>query len=206
MARRAATESKETKKSERTRVRILDAAARMFRRKGYAATTLNEIARLADLRAASIYYHFGSKDEIFGQVLDIGIDRIHDAVRCRVDAMPAEASHRQRLRMAVEVHLATLLQHSDYTAANIINFGLAPDAIRRRHHRHREAYGDFWRKLLRDARRHGAIARNTDISLLRLFLIGALNWSQEWYDADGKSIKRLANEICGFVFDGVEPD
>ena len=143
MARRAATESKETKKSERTRVRILDAAARMFRRKGYAATTLNEIARLADLRAASIYYHFGSKDEIFGEVLDIGIDRIHEEVRDAVAKAPAEADYRRKVHIAVEAHLATLLRHSDYTAANIINYGLAPDPIRRRHHDRREAYGDF---------------------------------------------------------------
>ena len=203
MARRAAAE---TKKSERTRERILDAAALMFRRKGYAATTLNEIARLADLRAASIYYHFGSKDDIFLQVLDIGIDRIYDEVREAVAAAPDGADYRRKVHIAVEAHLATLLKHSDYTAANIINYGLAPEPIRRRHHDRREAYGDFWRRLLRDARRNGAIARNTDVSLLRLFLIGALNWSQEWYDADGKSIKRLANEICGFIFEGVEPD
>jgi AcrR family transcriptional regulator len=192
-----------TKKSARTRVRILDAAAAMFRRKGYAATTLNDIGKLARMRAASIYYHFASKEQILAEVLDIGIDRIHDAVRCRVDAMPAEASHRQRLRMAVEVHLATLLQHSDYTAANIINYGLSPADVRARHHTRREAYGDCWRQLLGDAQAAGEIAAEVDLSLLRLFLIGALNWSHEWYRPGSKSPAAMADEICAIVFDGV---
>ncbi len=191
------------KKSARTKTRILDAAATMFRRQGYAATTLNDIGRLAGLRAASIYYHFASKEEILAQVLDIGIDRIHETVRRTVDALPAGTSHRQRIRVAVEVHLATLLQHSDYTAANIINYGLSPDEVRAHHHNHREAYGDYWRKLLGDAQTGGEIAAGVDLSLLRLFLIGALNWSHEWYQPKEKTVPAMAEEICGIIFDGV---
>ncbi|MDP6567374.1 MAG: TetR/AcrR family transcriptional regulator [Alphaproteobacteria bacterium] len=191
------------KKSEASRRRILDAAAKMFRDKGYAATTLNDIARLARMRAASIYYHFESKDSLFAEVMDIGIDRIHDQVRRAVAALPDGASHRRKVHTAIETHLATLLKHSDYTAANIINFGLAPAPIRRRHRGRREAYGDYWRELLGAAQAAGAIRPGVDLSLFRLFVIGALNWSQEWYRPKGKSIAELADDVTAMVFDGV---
>lgn len=191
-------------KSEGTRQRIRDAAAKMFRKKGYEAATLNDIGRKADIRAPAIYYYFGSKEKLLEEVLDVGIDRIHDAVRDAVDAMPAEASHRERVEKAVHIHLATLLQHSDYTAANIINFGLAPRKVRAQNHVRREAYGDFWRELLQKAQNSGEIGSHIDLSLLRLFLIGALDWSHEWYRPEQKPIKQMAKEISNMLFDGIK--
>jgi len=193
------------KKSEVTKQRILDAAARMFRLKGYAGTSLNDIAELAEVRAASIYYHFESKDDLLGTVLDIGIDRISEAVRSAVDGLPDSATHRQKVCMAIETHLATLLQHGDYTAANIINFGLAPEAIRARHHDRREVYGDYWRVLLAAAREAGELRASADLSLVRLYIIGALNWAEEWYREEGKTIAEMASECCTIFFDGIAP-
>jgi AcrR family transcriptional regulator len=193
------------KKSEVTRQRILDAAARMFRKKGYAATTLTDIAGLVGIRAAGIYYHFTSKDELFASVLDIGIDRIFEAVRAAVEALPEGAAHKDKITTALETHLVTLLRHGDYTAANIINFTLAPKAIRARNRERREIYGDYWKTLLHDAREAGEIRPDADLSLFRLYLIGALNWSEEWYRPDGKSIAEMAAQCAAFFFEGVEP-
>ncbi len=193
------------KKSEVTNQKILDAAAHMFRVKGYWAATLNDIAELAGIRAAAIYYHFESKDELLAAVLDIGIDRIHEAVRKAVESLPENANHRRKIHAAIETHLATLLRHGDYTAANIINFGLAPAPIRARHHDQREAYGDYWRLLLSEAQDAGEIRADADLSLFRLFLIGALNWSEEWYQPDGMSIADTAARCCAIFFEGAEP-
>lgn len=191
-------------KSEGTRQRIRDAAANMFRKKGYEAATLNDIGRKAKIRAPAVYYYFGSKEKLLEEVLDVGIDRIHDSVREAVNAMSAEASYRERIEKAIYVHLATLLQHNDYTAANIINFGLAPRKVRAQNHIRREAYGDFWRELLQNAQNSGEIGAHVDLSLLRLFLIGALDWSHEWYHPNQKTITQMANEISNMFFDGIK--
>ena len=95
----------EQSKSDISRARILDAAAKMFRQKGYAATTLIEIARAAGMQAGSLYYHFGSKDELLEEVLDIGMRRVHEAVEESQERLPADSSHRDRIRVAVEAHL-----------------------------------------------------------------------------------------------------
>ena len=56
-------------------------AARLFREKGYAGTTMREVADHCGIRAASLYYHFPAKDEILAEVFDYGVRHVADAVR-----------------------------------------------------------------------------------------------------------------------------
>lgn len=58
----------EGKASPETRDRLLRAAAHVFRHKGYVAATLAEIGQLADLRPATILYHFASKEALLEEV------------------------------------------------------------------------------------------------------------------------------------------
>ena len=54
----------ETPRSPVGRKGVLDVAARLFRDRGYGSVSLRKIAEAAGIKAGSIYYHFGSKDEI----------------------------------------------------------------------------------------------------------------------------------------------
>lgn len=54
----------------RGRQDVLDAAARLFSQKGYAATSTRAIADAAGVRQASLYYHFASKEALLAQLLD----------------------------------------------------------------------------------------------------------------------------------------
>jgi TetR/AcrR family transcriptional regulator, lmrAB and yxaGH operons repressor len=56
---------------DRSRAALLDAAARLFRRQGYAATGINQILELAQVRAGSLYHHFpDGKAELAAAVVD----------------------------------------------------------------------------------------------------------------------------------------
>ena len=68
-------------KSEKSRDSILEAAAKLFRRQGYSATTLRQIAGMAEIKAGSIYYYFDSKEAILDEVLEQGLQRIFEAVK-----------------------------------------------------------------------------------------------------------------------------
>ncbi|MDP7549062.1 MAG: TetR family transcriptional regulator, partial [Alphaproteobacteria bacterium] len=151
----------------------------------------------------AIYYYFSSKEQLLEEVLNIGIDRIHDTVEEAIEELAADTPHRERIELAVRVHLATLLQHSDYTAANIINYNLAPKKIRKRHLIRREKYNDCWRKLLQEAQKAGEIDARVDLNLLRLFLLSALFWTHEWYRKDHEPIAQMASKISDMLFDGV---
>lgn len=191
------------RRSSRTRQRVLDAAARIFKEQGYAGTRVEDIGAAVEIRAASLYYHFDSKEALLGEVLDQGIERVFAAVRAAVEALGPQAPFRDRLRAAIAAHLEMLLRNGDYTAANIRSFGQVPAAVRARHWPWREAYGDFWRELLEDGRRRGEIAADADLSLVRMLLLGALNWAIEWYDPRRKSPDEIAALVVRTFLDGL---
>lgn len=190
---------------EATRDQILAHAARLFRHQGYAATTLRQIAEAAGIKAGSIYYHFGSKDEILGVVLDAGIDAVMTAVKSRIAALPADASYRARIAAAIDGHLYGLLHHGDFTSANIRIYGQIPPAAKARHRLVRRTYAQYWDDLLQAALAAGALRKDTNLAVIRLFLIGALNWTVEWYNPKRGSFKTFSSQITDIVFDGIAP-
>jgi len=78
-----------TERRERTRAHarrdILEAAARVFARRGYAAATLAELARAAGYAAPSLYRYFGSKEEIFASLLALVSAEVEEAFAAPVE-------------------------------------------------------------------------------------------------------------------------
>lgn len=182
---------------------ILDTAARLFRQEGYAATSLRDIAGECGMKAGSLYYHFGSKDEIIGEVLRIGVERVSDEVKHAVEALPRDVDARTLLHTAVRAHLSALLELHDYTSANVRIFGQVPAQVRDAHIATRDAYERFWADLLKRCARTGRWSARRDLRLTRLFLINALNGSLEWFSDGRSTVEQLARELTELVLDGL---
>jgi TetR/AcrR family transcriptional regulator, cholesterol catabolism regulator len=190
-------------KSEKSRDSILAAAARLFRQQGYSATTLRQIAGMAEIKAGSIYYYFDSKEAILDEVLDQGLHRIFEAVKTALKKA-GDVSHRRRIGLAIETHLAALLEASDFTSANIRLYGQLPERLKKRHRPLRRAYAKYWDRLFLDARRAGEIRADIEIVPLRIFVLGALNWTVEWFSFGNKeTVRKLARRTELLIFDGV---
>ena len=70
-----------------------------------------------------------------------------------------------------------------------------PDDIRRRLQRIQRRVGRYWNELLVQARDAGAIRSDLNLSAVRMLILGALNWTAEWYqprraDAGGDRVAR----------------
>jgi AcrR family transcriptional regulator len=186
-----------------TTERLIVVAERLYADHGLDAVSLRQIAEAADIKAGSIYYHFGSKDEILGVVLDAGIEAVTSAVKSRIAALPPDASYRERIGAAIEGHLYGLLHHGDFTSANIRNYGQIPLAAKNRHRLVRRSYAQYWDDLLSEAQAGGALRADASLAVMRLYLIGALNWTVEWYNPQRGSFKSFAAQISTIVFDGI---
>ena len=66
--------------AEVTRKTLLEAGLRVFSRKGYADTTLDDIAQEAEVTRGAIYHHFGGKAELYNHVISDGWERIMPAI------------------------------------------------------------------------------------------------------------------------------
>jgi TetR/AcrR family transcriptional regulator len=79
--RTLATHAERIRNPERTRAAILDAAEGLFADKGYDATSLNEVGKIAGVSRATPGYFFGSKSDLYQAVLDRCFAEVRDAVR-----------------------------------------------------------------------------------------------------------------------------
>lgn len=190
-------------KSTISQRRVLDAAARIFRDLGYAGTTMRAVADAAGLQAGSLYYHFSSKDELISAVLDSGTATVLASVQDALAALPDDVAPRQRIETAIEAHINAIIACGDYTLATRRVFGQVPAPIRARHMRMRDSYGAIWDQLFSDAENAGAFRPDVDLKLGRLFVLGALNWTAEWYKPGARSIAVIAREFSTLILDGL---
>jgi AcrR family transcriptional regulator len=184
---------------EKSRRDILDAAARILRRRGYHATTLRTIADAVGIKAGSIYYHFASKDEIIAAVMNDGVDAVHRAVTEALAGLAATASLEERLETAVRAHLHALLEFGDYTSAGLNAYSEAPEPVRDAARPHRLAYEAIWDRLAEEIVAAGATGVGVSARSLKLALLGMMNWSPEWYRPERHRVDDLAREFTALV-------
>jgi len=189
-----------SRRSDISRQQILDVAAKLFRARGYTETSLRDIARLVGIKAGSIYYHFASKEELAAEVLRIGVKKVHSAVTAAVDALGPAAAARFRLEAAMAAHLETLLDASDYTSAHIRCFANVPKTLRVQLADVRRDYEKVWRVLLDEMAESRSLRPGIDPGAARLVILGALNWSLEWYDpAQGLPSEFIRTLLAAFA-------
>ena len=69
---------------ENTRMRIIDAATRLFAEQGYQQTTISEIAKLVGLAEGSIYDHFRGKEDLLLTIPDVWVTKAIDELEVQL--------------------------------------------------------------------------------------------------------------------------
>jgi len=179
-ARRASAPDRRGRRALAMRQTILRAAARVFRRRGFAATGMREVAVEADLSPGNLYYYFKSKHELLYFCQDHSLDRMLAAGRS-VEHSGAPAD--QRLGRVIRAHLACLLDELDGAAAHTEVESLPPP-LRGRIVAKRDRYEATVRRIVAEGVRSRAFAP-CDPALVTRAVLGALNWTARWYRPDG---------------------
>lgn len=186
------------RRSEARRVDILRAAARVFRRRGTAATGMREIALEAELSPGNLYYYFASKDELLHFCQERTLERLAAAVaEARTNASRAEG-----LRSVLRAHVLALLDETEGATAHLEIESL-PDAVRLPLIKKRDAYERALRALVAEgiARREFAAC---DAALVTRAMLGAVNWTARWYRPDGaKSAEAIASAMADYLVKGL---
>lgn len=171
-------------KVARTRMHILSSAAKVMRANGYSASTLRRIAAEANMEAGSIYYHFKSKEHLLDAVLDRGLREMADGVSRILYDHARYPDNSWQLAAAINAHMRVLFARGEFTSANIRMYGQLPQKVRERHRPVRMKYAAAWDACLQNAQKNRIIRSDFKVVPLRLFLIGALNWTVEWFDPE----------------------
>lgn len=165
-----------------SRQRILEVAARLFRRRGFAGTGMRDIAAGAGLVKSSLYSHFPSKQAILFEIVQKTVRRTTPALReIALADMPAS----ERLRRAVGAHVIELVRDLDNVACFVEEGRFLEPTYLSAHLASRDEYERGFRRILADGVESGEF-RPVDVDVTSLALLGMCNWVARWYSTDGR--------------------
>ncbi|MBN8476728.1 TetR/AcrR family transcriptional regulator [Sulfuritalea sp.] len=193
----AASRKPTAKDEPNRRAEIVRAASRLFAEKGYAATPIRDIARAVDMQSGSPFYHFKTKHDMLKAVALEGIASISRAVSKAAERGDTPRATFEAMLLA---HLEQLLgDDGRHFAATLLHEShhLDPAALAELIEQ-KDAYEALWQKALRELKRSGEIADDSRVT--RLLLMGALNWTVQWYRPNGgRTVKQIARQISGML-------
>ncbi len=192
----------ETKKSALTREKILEAAARIFAQKGYGRTLVSEIAHAADVHLMALYYHFSTKEDVAEEVINYVVRANYQDVLHRVQGLPLRTAFFEKLRMALHALLESLVARRDYILAQAKVLYELPEVRQKRHRVLLNETEVFWRELLEEGRKAGALRGEIDVSRTRMSLHGTISWAIEWYQP-GDSVDDVVDHIMDATINGI---
>ncbi|MCW5935616.1 MAG: TetR family transcriptional regulator [Fimbriimonadia bacterium] len=182
-----------TEKQEQRREQILQGAAKVFARKGYHATTVEEIARELGMTKASIYYYINDKSDLLYQLYRRAMELLLD-------------SQAEIARRAVTADLQLKAMIEEYARIVSGSHAMFSVVVLREHHalspkRRKEiiAMRDEYEANLRACIEQGiqeSTFEPTDVKMAAYVVLGALNWIPTWYNPKGERAK----EEIGAIF------
>jgi AcrR family transcriptional regulator len=175
------------------REELIAAAAKIFSARGYQGASLREICAAAGILAGSMYHHFRSKEDLFVSVHAEGFLRLNEVVD---RALEGKTEPWGRLEAAIGAHLTELVERTDVVAVTSASlFHMESSRLQRRLNREREAYELRFRKLIQAL----PLPPNVDGSLLRLMLLGAINWTRVWYRPGKRTPQQIAHHLVSSI-------
>jgi AcrR family transcriptional regulator len=161
--------------------KLVEAAARLFRERGYAATTTRQLSGDLGIQRASLYHHISTKEDLLFEISIRSLTHIIDAVGAAIEAAPPD----QRIRALIRAHLATALADQDMHATMLIELNHLSTERRAAVVAKREAYEQLVEHEIAQARAVRLLRGDLSERQLTLALLNLLNWTIFWYKPDG---------------------
>ena len=164
------------------RVDLINAAARLFRKKGFDATSTRDIAAAVGMHSGSPFYHFKSKGALLYAVMEEGM---RSALQRQAQALQSAAlpdgDAPALLRLLVRNHFGVLLgPGSDFIPVMLYESRSITSRQRALLAKLQNDYEAVWEPVLEALARTGQL--KGPVKLARLLIFGALNWSVQWFD------------------------
>ena len=163
---------------------ILHAAAQVLQEKGYHRAKMEDIAKVVDLTAGSLYHHFPEgKQEILLAVLNYGLDIISEQIE---SILSADITWEDKLRRAIELHIMGITSNVSIGAAMVFEIRTMLDipAVRDAYVKRRDRFEKLFRNIIQEGINQGEFVA-LDAKLFVRTILGAQNWVGVWYRDDG---------------------
>lgn len=179
---------------------VIRTAAELFRTKGYAATSMRDLAHAMGIEAASLYSHIKSKEEIL-RVL------CFDMARQFLDSLneveKKDLSFSNRLRQGIIGHVAVMAQDLTASAVFMNEHRHLTDHYLRDFLLKRINYINRFKKIIEEGIRAGEF-KPVDTKLAVMTLFSSLNWMPNWYDpVKTMNPEELGEQLADMLLSGL---
>jgi TetR/AcrR family transcriptional regulator, cholesterol catabolism regulator len=185
----------------RPRESIFEVATQLFGEQGYAGTTMREIAKAVGVLPGSLYAHIDSKETLLVEIVEAGIDKFLDEVR---PIAAASEGADERMRGAIKAHVRVVGENPDRTLVVFHQWRYLAGPNRSRIVAKRAAYQDLFARILREGMTSGVFNDALDPHIAVLGLLGALNWTPEWFSPEGPAgADEVGERLAGTLMRGL---
>lgn len=165
-----------------TQQAIVAAAAELFARKGFGATSLDDIAEVLGASKASLYYHIKNKEEILRLIFLTVLTVSEEPLRTIVES---ELTPQEKLCRAIEHQTAVAADRSPamtvfYREQPHLTGPFAREIILRK-----KVYERYFERIIVEGQQTGSFLPEVDAKIAAFGLLGMCNWLSQWYSAGG---------------------
>jgi AcrR family transcriptional regulator len=181
---------------------VIDHATRLFAERGFAGTSLQDVAESMGLKRPALYYYFKSKDELLDRLIAEGVSGpAHDfeTIAEQPDLSPAE-----RLHAIVRHNVTWVLTHTDRFQLLVKSESELSPASREKYRASSRAALDTVATVIEQGIEAGQF-RPVKARVAALGIFGTCNWAAWWYDPDGlDSVESVADQLADQALAGVQ--
>ncbi|MEX0344547.1 MAG: TetR family transcriptional regulator [Rhizobiaceae bacterium] len=194
-----------------TRREILDAAAHCFTARGYANTSIDDVARSLGSTKGRIYHHYASKADLFADVFKTGMDMNYQAI---MPAFEAAGNVEEKLVRMARTHTTQMIATKPYQRAvwEGVEMHLRGSTTPEQRDTltgllaHRDRYSDIFKSVISECEKRGSLAFD-NLSIANQVMFIALNSPLFWYSprpGENKSdIDKLVDQVVEFALRGL---
>jgi TetR/AcrR family transcriptional regulator, cholesterol catabolism regulator len=179
---------------------IYRVAAEVMCRKGYEATSMNDIADAVGLTKAGLYHYIRGKEDLLFQIMSYGMEMVDQDVIAQAKEVE-DAS--ERLRTIVSRHSKRLLDVGGSVSILLDEMHALTPAHRRAIKARKRAYFEFIRQTLEQLAAEGKL-RDVSPTVATFCLFGIISWVSRWYRKDGKlTAERILHDLLETALNSV---
>ena len=183
-----------------TREDILEAAAQVFRQKGFHGASMQDIARAVNLQKPSLYHHVSSKQEILLDLLDRALELLLERISpISNQNIPAN----EKLNQMIRTYLQILAENTDLSAVLLFEHRSLERKQHIRHVPNRDKFEALWRDVLSEGVAT-KLFKCDDPALTARAILGIMNWTITWYRPTGPlEIDEIADQYSNLLLNGL---
>jgi AcrR family transcriptional regulator len=181
---------------------LLAAATRLFRARGFHATSMQDLGEALGMNRGSLYHYITGKDDLLWAVFCRAFDLLEARV---VPVLESDVAPVDRLRLAIREHLRVAADHADELSLIQIELrSLTPDRQVEMVAR-RDAYEARWRTTITAGVTDGSL-RPVDVRMAGIGILSVSNWFTQWFHPDGPmDVDTVAGQLCDLFLEGLLP-